>query len=90
MPPSKQKSIRISIGLYERSSKIAKEMGLSFQNYIRYLLAEDIRRVHDHSSITRKRQDKDAYFAQKYIDDIQKRELHELLNKYAMTLNYSE
>lgn len=83
---SVQKSIRLSMIIYNKASVIAKDMGLSFQDYLRYLIVEDLRRIN--TAVSNKKDDKDEYFARKYINDLQKQDLNRLMNEIAKKMDY--
>lgn len=99
MNKSVQKSIRLSSNMFQVASDLAEDMGLSFQNYVRYLIYEDLRRVknpiidkekNNQTYLEQKQKDRESYQAEKNAIDVQKKELGRLLNEYANTLDYND
>lgn len=90
MSKSIQKSIRFSENLYKIADEMSQGMGLSIQNYIRYLVYEDLRRVHnplidqekiEKSYLLEKIKDRESYKAEQHSIEVSKRSVQSLLNE---------
>lgn len=69
-----KKSFRLSQDLYEKSLLIAKDTGLDYSDYLRYLISSDIRKSKEESS--------DLKFKKEFVDKVQKSKMFEDMFKH--------